>query len=74
MRSTNNTRYIASPSSAIIEPLQSQKVDIVVQLSESDFQARRDLLDRFAIYYIVIDDPNVTKANVEQYVKKNEQK
>ena len=70
IKSTNIARYVVSPASGIIDPLKTVKIDIMLALRPEDDISR--LNDKFRLYCIEIDDDNVTKQNIDQYIRKKE--
>lgn len=71
IKSTNVSRYIVNPSSGIIDPLKSLKVDFMLTLQEGDNLS--NINDKFRLYCLPINDETVTKHNIDHYIRKNEQ-
>ena len=41
-------------------------------MQKSEFEEKKPITDKFAIFYIPIDDSNVDKHNVESYIRSNQ--
>lgn len=71
MKSTNVSRYLVSPSSGIIEPLKTLKVDVMLMLQPNEDTS--NISDKFRLYCLEINDETVKRQNIDQYIRKNEQ-
>ena len=70
IKSTNISRYVVNPASGIIDPLKTIKIDVMLTLQPDEDISR--VQDKFRLYCIDITDDNVTKQNIDQYIRKNE--
>lgn len=71
IKSTNVARYLVNPSSGILDPLRKIKIDIVLSVNNNEDIAKMN--DKFRLYCIEINDDTVTRQNIDQYIRKNEQ-
>jgi hypothetical protein len=69
IRSTNISRYLVNPTSAIIEPSESINIDILLTIKEND--DLNSIIDKFCVYSLEIKDEDINMANVEKYIKQN---
>ena len=71
IKSTNVSRYLVSPSSGIIDPLKTIKVDFMLTMNENEDISQ--IKDKFRLYCLRIDDETVTRQNIDLYIRRNEQ-
>lgn len=72
IKTNSKDRYIVNPSASMLDPYQQMDVEFALSLPTPGFRLESLQTDRFRLIVIDINDANVTKNNIEEYLAKND--
>lgn len=72
IKTNSKDRYIVNPSASMLDPYQEIDIEFALSLPAPGFRIESLQNDRFRLIVIDINDANVTKNNIEEYLAKND--